>query len=589
MASITTWTRLEPRSRSDDLTPSLEGRVHDPAWLLGRQWQVGEFVGEDAGTPVRLDLAVQAAPIVAYRAGSQVVATSPGTPLDALAGGEPRAAMTLAEAAEAGAELAELLAEQGCSPAGVGAVVAAHPLPGPVAGTADDEGLEFLALLAGRLPDAAVLEPVLREAARTGQAPAALGVPDGDAEAAVQAAIAWVAWRDSLERTAPAGGDAWRDDHLEHTFTLGVQPAAGDGTPFALSAPAWTGDRLDWYDLDVDRDAVPPARPMDAPPLDPLPGVNPATGRVEVAGLPAPLGYLGMPAARWWQFEDASVAFAQITAAPTDLARMLVVEFASVYSNDWYLWPLVLPVGAVHTVTRLTVTNTFGESTDAELVPSSAAGSTTADWQMFRPTERRQGGSTAAYAGLVLAPALASPVTGAPVEEVLLLRDELANLAWAVETSVPGADGRPFDRHTAAARSPDGLPASTAPGPDQAAGDTAELRYRFATDVPVHWFPLVPAPGGAPMFERLLLRRVDIDGTVRGVPPLGRILRPDPLRIWQEEVPREGALVTRRRILARGTDGTPHVWTGRVKRAGRGQSSSGLRYDDALPPPGLQG
>jgi hypothetical protein len=67
------------------------------------------------------------------------------------------------------------------------------------------------------------------------------------AGAAVEATIAWVAWRDGLERAAPAGGDAWRDDHLEHTFTLGVQPPAGDGTPFALSARAWTGDRLDWH------------------------------------------------------------------------------------------------------------------------------------------------------------------------------------------------------------------------------------------------------------------------------------------------------------------------------------------------------
>jgi hypothetical protein len=50
-----------------------------------------------------------------------------------------------------------------------------------------------------------------------------------------------------------------------------------------------------------------------------------------------------MPARRWFEFEDAFASFADITAAKDDLARMLVVEFANVYANDWYLWPLELP------------------------------------------------------------------------------------------------------------------------------------------------------------------------------------------------------------------------------------------------------
>ena len=52
MASITTWTRLETRQRTDDLDVSLAARVHDPLWLLARQWQLGELRGHDAGTPV---------------------------------------------------------------------------------------------------------------------------------------------------------------------------------------------------------------------------------------------------------------------------------------------------------------------------------------------------------------------------------------------------------------------------------------------------------------------------------------------------------------------------------------------------------
>src|SRR6476646_4824016 len=50
--SITSWTRLEPRSREADMRVSLSARVFDPLWLLTRQWQVGEYQAEDAGTPV---------------------------------------------------------------------------------------------------------------------------------------------------------------------------------------------------------------------------------------------------------------------------------------------------------------------------------------------------------------------------------------------------------------------------------------------------------------------------------------------------------------------------------------------------------
>jgi hypothetical protein len=42
--------RLEPRTSGTHIDIGYAARVHDPLWLLARQWQVGEFQGEDAGT-----------------------------------------------------------------------------------------------------------------------------------------------------------------------------------------------------------------------------------------------------------------------------------------------------------------------------------------------------------------------------------------------------------------------------------------------------------------------------------------------------------------------------------------------------------
>ena len=52
-SSITSWTRLEPQSSNADIGTSSSARVFDPLWMLTRQWQMGEFQAEDAGTPVQ--------------------------------------------------------------------------------------------------------------------------------------------------------------------------------------------------------------------------------------------------------------------------------------------------------------------------------------------------------------------------------------------------------------------------------------------------------------------------------------------------------------------------------------------------------
>ena len=48
------WNRLEGRPRSADFERSLRAEVRDPLWFLTRQWQYGEFEGEDAGSPIEV-------------------------------------------------------------------------------------------------------------------------------------------------------------------------------------------------------------------------------------------------------------------------------------------------------------------------------------------------------------------------------------------------------------------------------------------------------------------------------------------------------------------------------------------------------
>ena len=53
----------------------------------------------------------------------------------------------------------------------------------------------------------------------------------------------------------------------------------------------------------------------------------------------------------------------------------------------------------------------------------------------------------------------------------------------------------------------------------------------------------------------------------------------------EEEVPRDGLVLTRRPVLARWHDGSWHRWVRRTRAGSSGESDSGLTYDSLSPSP----
>ena len=66
------------------------------------------------------------------------------------------------------------------------------------------------------------------------------------------------------------------------------------------------------------------------------------------------------PAPRFWEMEEARVAYGLMSAGPTDIAQLMMIEYANTYGNDWYVVPLTIPVGSLTRVDSLVVTDTFG-------------------------------------------------------------------------------------------------------------------------------------------------------------------------------------------------------------------------------------
>ena len=55
--------RLEPDPHQHDLARGWRAEVADPAWMIGRQWQMGEHQGEDATSPVGVEVTARETPI----------------------------------------------------------------------------------------------------------------------------------------------------------------------------------------------------------------------------------------------------------------------------------------------------------------------------------------------------------------------------------------------------------------------------------------------------------------------------------------------------------------------------------------------
>ena len=71
LPTITRYNRLESRPRTDNFTRALRAEVRDALWMLCKQWQIGEFAGDDAGSPVNAKLHVDGQQIAKYFARSR--------------------------------------------------------------------------------------------------------------------------------------------------------------------------------------------------------------------------------------------------------------------------------------------------------------------------------------------------------------------------------------------------------------------------------------------------------------------------------------------------------------------------------------
>jgi hypothetical protein len=335
-----------------------------------------------------------------------------------------------------------------------------------------------------------------------------------------------------------------------------------------LTAQEYPGGRLDWHAFSVD-------------PGPKLGGTKPPEQPLHRTVFPAPVRYSGMPLPRWWAVEDGRTNFAAVRPDSTDLARLIFLEFALVFSNDWFQIPCDLPAGTLATIQGLVVTDVFGVQT---WIDPAGAGDD-ADWQRWSMFTLDTIGSDQipANTDLFLPPGVPKVAEGPALEEVLLIRDENADLVWGIEQTVRMPTGEPRRGSEAAAevvafRS--GPPVSSPDDPPR-----APLSYVAMNAIPEHWIPFIPVhvPGDN---REIRLQRAAMPSVVDGLPvrPRTTLLRQgfdagQQYFINEEEVPQSGTRLAVSFNRTRWRDGRVVVWLSAYRGVGRGEGSSGLGFD----------
>jgi hypothetical protein len=601
--TVTTWNRLEGRPRTTNFDRALKAEVRDALWMLTKQWQMGEFQGDDAGSPIFAKLHLDMTQLTKYQAGDRsqpsinpVEKFETNVPLEAKVERRP-IPFELFGSQDISLDLRLLMGRQWLKLIrSVGnfdrAYIEQYPidLPDPdlkkdAQVCAHQEVWQTFAAVAGRRMDGYKLYVRLKNPANH----AYDGIPGtaGNESAIDTLATKFIQWFETLYYQ-PSSPDAWNSSRLEYQFACSAPTNTGEKV---YTADEYYQGHLDWYNFDLDPNS-PGLGNLPNPPADPR-STNTQTL------IPAPIVFEGMPNTRWWAFEDRKTNFGDINPDTTDLAKLLLIEFGLVYANDWFLIPYTLPTSSIASIRGMMVTNVFGERFWIE-----SAGSGLDDkwqrWSMFT-TNKKGNANEVADTSLILLPTVPKIQESSPLEEIVLIRDEMANMVWAIEKTIPLPTGNSksgseaaIETHNFYQRLLTKQLEENPPIPSNLDFPyKANISYLAMTSVPEQWIPFVPAHLDNDDNREIQLQRAAMPRILTGAPSdkKPKKVRPRtvlmqlglekklPYFIHEEKVLRAGVRVTQSFQRTRWHDGQTFVWLGVRKQTGRGQGSSGLAFD----------
>jgi hypothetical protein len=290
--------RLEADPHQHDLARGWSAELADPVWMLGRQWQMGEHQGEDASSPVTVQLRTT-------RTAIEPVSGQPDldprtVPAEAILESEPGDWWTPGRRVRLGRLVAETARANGVA-LPVDGALQLDGLPAPY-DSFDGQGLD------GR--------ELWRRRGRIGLDEAWFGLP-------------------GPPRVEPV--DLWDPSELSYTARL----RAGEAE---LTVGRHDGGDLDWFSADATS------------------GIGPVAAAAETAVIPSRLRFPSAPLPRWWQIEDAKVTIGGHAPDRANLATLVLIDLVVNQSDDWFTFPVECGTGEVLRLDDVRVVDSFGQS-----------------------------------------------------------------------------------------------------------------------------------------------------------------------------------------------------------------------------------
>ncbi|GGW37011.1 hypothetical protein [Arenibacter certesii] len=554
--NIRNYNRIEGSPRSKNPNHNLKMEVRDPLWFLCRQWQFGEFQGEDAATAYQANImGVHSVPEEITLHNGNKITYSIDKPLEMVIEREDIDA-TLFLRAQMGRHLSKILKSKNIAKY-TKELQLEYPIEVEV--DADDyEGIYLEKAIGHLLPDGYLVYGAIIKNEFKSWYETNANIDVGHYDLLAKSADEFGAWFHRLYQQPGKDESAWVPEHLEYNFALDSKINAD--LKRTLMADQYASGHLDWKDFDQKQSS---ATASDHPFSDPV--------EVVQTFIPAPLQFSGMPHPRLWQMEDGTTDFGALSASPTSIMNLLLAEYGLTYSNDWFVLPYELNINTICEVKGICITDVFGQH--FHIAPT--VEDPEMDWQefaQFHHTERDN--ATFNESIFYLVPAVGKLMESEDIEKVNLMRDEMSNMVWAIENTVPSAAGmgRVLKRN---------IPSLSDFEP---ADEESKIRYVLGNTVPDNWIPFIPVHKKVPanvIPQEIRLQRARMPQSSAAKSKLISEVQPVYF-IEEQEVLSAGTIVTRNFQRTRWINGKTFLWLGRRKAAGRGEGSANLKFDQLL-------